>query len=261
MKCLPFACLCLLWVPPTNVRADVVNGIDILSSVYSVDGRWSSTYYTVTNSQQTVSVSGNYGGSSSDGSPLAVQLTSAGPMGLPSMVNGSTSIDRFTFENHTGAAPGGGPFQYQGSDGVWYGFVGAEVNMQAQASWTFRPTTDIMRTTFSGSYRSGYGDSFSGLSVTLSDVTDSTVLLAFTENDMNNPYAPLNVTHTFSVSTSSTYQLTVHGWADTYDADYADEVVTASIVAIPEPGTCSLCLLGLLSLAGFKRWPLGHPRR
>jgi hypothetical protein len=182
-------------------------------------------------------------------------------MGLPSMVNGSTSIDRFTFENHTGAAPGGGPFQYQGSDGVWYGFVGAEVNMQAQASWTFRPTTDIMRTTFSGSYRSGYGDSFSGLSVTLSDVTDSTVLLAFTENDMNNPYAPLNVTHTFSVSTSSTYQLTVHGWADTYDADYADEVVTASIVAIPEPGTCSLCLLGLLSLAGFKRWPLGHPRR
>ena len=134
--------------------------------------------------------------------------------------------------------------------------------MQAQASWTFRPTTDTMRITLFGSYDCGYGG-YSGVSVTLSDVTDSTVLLAFNQDVMFNDNGnALNVTDTFSVSTSSTYQLTVHGWADTYDADYADEVVTASIVGVPEPGTCSLCLLGLfISLAGFKRWPLGHPRR
>src|ERR1035437_5006018 len=256
MKYLSFAWLYLLCVPPTNVCADVVNGIDILSSVYSVDAPWNYTWYGPYAGSVNVPIypsgSGNYGGSSSDGSPLAVQLPWGGPYspglvfppGLNRIgVGGSTSIDRFTFENHTFSSPW---YQYQGSDGGWYNF-NSEVNMQAQASWTFRPTTDTMRITFSGSYRSGYGDSFSGLSVTLSDVTDSTMLLAFTENDMNNPYAPLNVTHTFSVSTISTYQLTVHGWADTYDADYADEVVTASIVGVPEPGTCSLCLLGLLS--------------
>jgi hypothetical protein len=267
MKYLPFACLCLLCVPPTNVCADLVNGIDILSSVYSVDAPSSYTWYTYTGSVNMPiysSGSGNYGGSSSDGSPLSGHLTSAGPFppGLPFPgVSGSTYIDRFTFGNNTSAAgnPWNGPYgdrYFTGSDGAQY-FLQSRVQPEAQASWTFRPTGDSVQIALQMSESCRYAG-YQNLSVTFSDITSSTVLLAFSAG-FEAWY--LNVTNVFSVSTSDTYELTVHGWANTYDGDNANQYVTASIQIVPEPRASGLCLLGLLSLAGFKRWPLGHPRR
>ena len=269
MKYLPFAWLCLLCVPATNVCADVVNGIDILSSVYSVDAPWSYTWSTNGFMGQQVTAysgSGNYGGTSSDGSGLYGHLTSAGPFppGLASVgpgVSGGTSIFPFGLETDTSAHHNGG--WYTGSDGVTYS-LSAFVHPDAQASWTFRPTAGTMQTTLyiidTGTY---FG--YSGLSVTLSDVTHSSVLLDFSESDtwQRGGFAgpAINVTNVFSVSTSDTYELTVHGWADTFDTDFANQSVLASIQIVPEPSAFGLCLLGLLSLAGFKRWPLGHPRR
>jgi hypothetical protein len=270
MKYLPFACFCLLFAPPTNVCADLVNGIDILSSVYSVDAPWSYTWYTYTGSVNMPiysSGSGNYGGSSSDGSPLSGHLTSAGPFppGLPFPgVSGSTYIDRFTFGNNTSAAgnPWNGPYgdrYFTGSDGAQY-FLQSRVQPEAQASWTFRPTGDSLQIALHISEQ-GHYDGYQSLSVNFSDITSSTVLLAFSHADILVRGGDVNATDLFSVSTGDTYELTVHGWANTYDDDYANQYVTASIQIVPEPRASGLCLLGLLSLAGFKRWPLGHPRR
>jgi hypothetical protein len=278
MKRLPFAWLCLLWLPPTNVCANVVNGIDILSSVYSIDAPWSYTWSTNGIMGQNVmaySGSGNYGGSSSDGSAVSGQLTSPGPFppGLAfSGVSGSTYIsgsDTIVFINHTSANKNSS--FWTGSDGVTYS-LSADVHPDAQASWTFRPTGESLQIALYVSSRSLYYG-YSGLSVSLSDITRPGVLLAFSESDTwdrgdgyfgggsgpNGP--PINVTDLFSVSTSDTYDLTIHGWADTFDTDFANQSVLASIQIVPEPSACGLCLLGLLSLAGFKAWPLRHSRR
>src|ERR1035441_4324906 len=102
MKYLRFAWLCLLCVSPIQVWAQEVNGIDILSSVYSVSGTWSYTWTCVWQAGNPAnyiysSGSGYYGGSSSDGSPISGQLTAAGypfPPGLAFPgVDGSFSID------------------------------------------------------------------------------------------------------------------------------------------------------------------------
>ena len=245
---LPLASLSLLCVPPTNVCADMVNGIDILSSVYSVNAPWSYTWDKYdTNIMYWVpycSGSGNYGGSKSDGSPLAVQLTSAGPFppGLETSpgpgVSGSTSIGRFTFENQTSAWHGG---DYWGSDGVHYGLEASVVQPQAQASWTFRPTGDYLQIALHISSEARYLD-YAGLSVTFSNITRNTVLLAFSESDTrhtggiaSNGRPPIDVADLFSVSTNDTFELTVRAWANTFDADQAYQIVTAAIAVLPIP--------------------------
>src|ERR1035441_8489678 len=226
-KYLPVAWLCLLCVPPTNVCADVVNGIDILSSDYYVNAPWSYTWYQSSFPQDQIYSSGseNYGGSRSDGSPLVVQLGPPYPPGLsfpPGLpgpeLGGSTSIDRFYFANSTDSIRGGRSFL--GSDGNYYSIVSA-VNMQAQASWAFRPTTDTMQITLSINSRGQYDypSPYSGLSVALSDVTHFGTLLSFSESDTWN--RTINVSNTFSVSTSDTYVLEVSSWADTYSSDFA----------------------------------------
>jgi hypothetical protein len=276
MKYLPFAWLCLLCVPPTNVGADGVNGIDILSSVYSIDAPWRYTWYSQTYHQIYSSDSGNYGGASSDGARVGGQLTSAGPFppGLGCPVSGNTWIIGSSpgfgvsgvfcsYGNHTSAWVTDGI--YTGSDGNQYSlsFYGTFVDMQAQASWTFRPNGDALQVAL---YISNYGIyvGSSGLSVTLEDITHPSVLLAFSESDIwrtGSSGQAINITNIFSVSTSDTYELTVYGRADTYNSDFSDQNLTASIRVVPEPSAFGLCLLGLLSLAGFKRWRLGHPRR
>ena len=254
------AWLCLLCMPPTRVCADVVNGIDILSSVYSLYAPWSYTWSGP--GGVNYSGSGNYGGSSSDGSVVSGALRSAGPFppGLSAGVSGSADIgDRsifgsnFTFDQHTSTLR---HTSYYGSDGNLYA-LNSEVYAQAQASWTFRPTAETIQIELwiwdTGRY---YGSS--GLSVTLSDVTQSSVVLAFSESDTWGKN--MNVTNVLSVSTSDTYELTVHGRADTYDDDATNQDVSASIQIVPEPSVFGLSLLGLLSLAGCKRWPVGNPR-
>ena len=282
MKCLPFAWLCLVCVLPISVCADVVNGIDILSSVYSVNAPWSYTWSIIDNwpSVPYSSGSGNYGGTSSDGSPLSVGLTSAGPfppgisspgIGGYTYIGGSGGANIYgwsgafniAFQNETSAwhnSVGGMPW-YNGSDGHRYG-LSAVVNVQAQASWTFRPTADTMQIGLIASDFDQYANCV-GLSLTLSDVTHPSVLLAFRPSDTyrygygQSGGPVISVTNLFSVNTSDTYELTVNGWANTYDDDSAYQYVDVSIVAVPEPGTCSVCLLGLLSVAWFKRWPTG----
>jgi hypothetical protein len=278
MKCLPFAWLCLLWVPPTNVCAAVVNGIDILSSAYSIAAPWCYTWSTNGSMGQNVTAysSGNYGGSSSDGSAVSGQLTSLGPfppgLAFPGVsgsayISGSSAI---VFENHTSANQNG-PF-WTGSDGVVYS-LSSDVYPDAQANLTFRPTGESLEIALYISSRSIYYG-YSGLSLSLSDITRPGVLLAYSESDTwdrGNGYfgggsgpngPPISVTDLFSVSTSDTYELTIHGWADTFDTDFANQSVLASIQIVPEPSAFGLCLLGLLSLAGFKTtWPLGHSRR
>jgi hypothetical protein len=98
----------------------------------------------------------------------------------------------------------------------------------------------------------GAGGEFAWLKIELWDTTDSTWLLS-----MSNPYSGSwsgSVNQNFDVNPNDVYEFSVSGWSDTYDMDYGAESVTASIT-VPEPGVCSLCLLGFLSLAGFKKWP------
>ena len=118
MKYLRLAWLCLVCVPPTNVCAQVVNGIDILSSVYSVNATWSYTWTeeanlnTIPYTPGSVysSGSGNYGGTNSDGSPLSVELTGTftnPPVGaIGRLLGGSTQIgigNGFNFFSDTSA--------------------------------------------------------------------------------------------------------------------------------------------------------------
>src|ERR1035438_9444571 len=143
MKYLRLAWLCLLCVPPTNVCAQVGNGVDILSSAYLVSGTWSYTWIELNTNTLTwepySSGSGNYGGSSSDGSPLSGQLTTAGysfPPGLAfAGVSGDFSIDMFDFRSDTVS---GAPNTWQGSDGNTYKLA-SQVDAQPHARCTLRP--------------------------------------------------------------------------------------------------------------------------
>ena len=165
----------------------------------------------------------------------------------------------FSYSSDTKAFPNG---QYLGSDGNKYA-LNAVVNVQAGATWTFRPNGSTMQVTLSAANVDFYQYA-AGLSLSLSDVTHPGVLLAFSESETWQPPASrgagppwppiIDVTEVFNVSTSDTYQLTIAGWADTYDDDYAQQNVWATVQVIPEPSAFGLCLLGLLSIAGFKRW-------
>ena len=250
-KYLPVAWLCLLCVPPTNVCADVVNGIDILSHNYAFMSPWQWSWrHDIPQSTMTEPYSSDsgsyYPNNTFAGSRWTTTFSSAGPFppGLGPGISGGATFDTFLFQNGASAILSGD--RYHGSDGQGYGYWG-EIKTQTQADWDFRPTTDTMQVALHISSQSQYLG-FQGLAVYLTDVTPPhySTLLSFDENATRD--GTIDVTNTFAVNPVDTYELEVTGWSDTFSDDYMGQSVTASIQAIPEPG--ELPLLGLGGLAG-----------
>ena len=153
-------------------------------------------------------------------------------------------MSQFSFVNHAESSASGSSHPYFDSDGEKY-WVFAELQAQAGASWTFRPTTDALQVALhisSSSYYPGY----QGFSVFFGDMTGGQTLLTFDENATRNQ--TIDVNQILAVNPEHSYFLSVHGWTDTFAGDSASQYFSANIQAVPEPGTPALLLLGLLGL-------------
>jgi hypothetical protein len=100
-----------------------------------------------------------------------------------------------------------------------------------------------------------YGPERAGLTVTLSDLTDSATLLNIVNPnnaDWNGSSGPGPWNNTFAVNPSDIYEFSISGWTETFNKDEAGQDVTASI-SVPDSGGCLLLPLSLAGLLGFKR--------
>jgi hypothetical protein len=234
------------WYPPGGSGG--INGLPY-------PGDWNAGYQV---SGETVS--GGYNLSTSDGSPVAASTAAPSPVALwwngqGSPLTASAGISPFSVQNYATAfyndAPGfpaalGGNVYFKG-----------RIQTSVQADWLFSPIGTLLNVNINALDFDDYGPEWAGLTVTLSDMTDSTTLLNIVNpgqfyqgsSTWQNPGD-----NTFAVNPSDIYEFSISGWTDTFDGDYSSgQDVTASITSVPEPGACLLLSLGLAGLLGFKR--------
>jgi hypothetical protein len=231
---------CLAVGASIDARADVVNGIDILSKSYTIHSEWmyrwqgNPTYFKGTNDQ-----------SSADGSPISFAMDS----NPPGAVAISTSISGFSFHNYAYAHQAGiNPLL-------------ASTATNDQAIWQFKPvgtTLDVGLKIHEFNMLDLYADTV----ISLQDVTDSTTLLSIdTRYERTHPEHPptycdgwgpctIDKTEVFAVNPNHIYQFRISAWSAVYDGDEAAQSVTVTLTSVPEPSPLWLLWIGLCGLYG-----------
>jgi len=219
---------------PTLLQAQ--SGIQILSQSYSINATWQDGG----SSRGTPApVAGGYNLSSSNGSPVSASSGSAS-----GRVTASASIDLFAVYQSAIAS--------DGYDGDW-NYIWGRAQQTVQADWLFCPIVDSLDFTINAS-KSATPSSMtsSGFTLTLSDVTDATVLLNFDTAQNGNG---LEADYTYAVNPSDIYKFSISGWANTFPNNGWESFshnINASITSVPEPTTALLLLSALAGLAGCK---------
>jgi hypothetical protein len=249
MKHVAVVCIFFLFVSPTIVSAQVMDGVDILSQSYSISFTGATVWYEYTTYYpfvEDISFPVNYAASSNDGTPISYSANS-GPPGLLTNL-GHASINTFSFST-LGFAPDGGGIE-TGSDGLSYSLSDASQGWPtAQASWLFQPTTYNQQITLNIYTEWEYPYGSQNLSVTLLNVTDSNTLLAYSENGTGGSQVfpgefITTVIDTITLNPNDTYQLSISGASEPTGGDYQVQNVTASFAVVPEPATLVLFPLG-----------------
>jgi hypothetical protein len=236
--------LCFLILSPITSSAQAVDGVDIISQNYSASVSWGYQWEVYTHS---LSYEGSFGDSetnvatSNDGTPISVGFTTVSPPGIGIPLNGGVSIAEFSF--NTSAFAGNDTYGY-GSDGQYYESSGGDTQTSGQANWLFQPTDYNLQITLNMTAGWWYSDG-QHLSVTLSDVTSSTMLLNYSENGSPNEYGTFQ-SDTFLLNPTDTYQLSISGNGEAHAGDLNNQEVTASFAVVPEPATIYLFPLGII---------------
>ena len=250
------------------------NGIQIISQSYNISASWSAIwelgqplYVTAgpyplgdwSAGYSSYPITGGYNLSSTDGSPLAASTVAITPgpaiqsyYNASSPLTASASIDLFSLQNNAQGYPYAS-YQIQGSAGAGY-FLNGSIQTSVQASWLFSPDFNSLDASIITSGGNAFGTQFANISVTLTDMTDSTTLLNIVPSDPNNPFSfASSGDYQITVDPSHVYELSLSGWSDTFNGDDISENISASLTSVPEPGSCWLFSFGLAGLWGFKR--------
>jgi hypothetical protein len=243
--------LCFLAASPIIGSAQPVN---IISQGYTATNSWSGAYYDPSDfpprQNPQFSDSGSNGGASVDGTPYNFSHVSTSPPGLPSseIQSFDMSIGAFAFHYNGHAPANGGLLNHPDQNGIYYAYSGA-IFSTASANWVFQPTSDNLQISLVINQHiptPGYTDQT--LSVTLTDVSGSNTLLAF--SSMMNSDAEV-----FSLNAGDIYQLSISDSLEVVDKDNPTQDITATIVPVPEPGTSILFLSGTAIVWCFRRRP------
>lgn len=242
---------CLALGASIDARADVVNGIDILSQSYTIHSEWSYNWYTMPPGSTWFSGgSGTNDQSSTDGSPISFgQVGLNNPPGIGLTVEEiDTSIDSFSFSNYAFAAL---DHPQLSSDGNEY-YLGPPVTKTSdQASWTFEPigtTLDVGLNIYEYNFLGNYA----GMVVSLQDITDSTTLLSIDPAALGPLVVGVTIDEdlAFAVDPAHVYQFSISAWSHVYDGDEATQSVTATLTSVPEPSALWLLWIGLCGVYG-----------
>jgi hypothetical protein len=251
MKAMRVILLCFLAVSPIIGSAQPVN---IISQGYTATNSWFGAYYYTSDFPQKqnplFSDSGSNGGVSVDGTPYNFSHVSASPPGLPSINVQSfdMSIGALAFHYNGHAPQNGTPYNYPDQNGIYYGYSGS-ISSTASANWVFQPTSDNLQISLAIHQRIlAPGELDQTLSVTLTDVSGSNTLLAFSSKQNSE-------TDVFSLNAGDIYQLSISDSLRVFDKDTPIQDVTATIVPVPEPGTSILFLSGTAIVWCFRRRP------
>jgi hypothetical protein len=256
MKFLAIACIGFVAVSTSIVLADVPAGVNILSQSYSASVSWNYGWDHVLNPQGVQSLqpysngSGTTNATSNNGTPISVGFTVVNPPGLSTGLGGGANLDTFSF--YIGSSAGNDQYGY-GTDGQYYQTGGGNTQASAQTSWLFQPTTNNLRMTLNitAGWHYNFGEH---LSLTLSDVTDSTTLLVYSENGFAPfPASGIHATETFSLTSGDSYQLNITGNTGATAGDFNNQGVTASFAVVPEPATFGLISCGLIVFLTAKK--------
>jgi hypothetical protein len=158
------------------------------------------------------------------------------------------SIGAFAFHYNGHSPPNGGLLMQPDQNGMYYVYSGG-IFSTASANWVFQPTIDNLQINLIINQEIGPpGEMDQTLSVTLTDVSDSNTLLAFSSNIHSDA-------EVFSLNAGDIYQLSITDSLKVFDKDTPIQDVTATIVPVPEPGTSILFLSGTAIVWCFRKCP------
>jgi hypothetical protein len=243
----------LALLSPATGSSQEVDGVNIISQNYSVSATYGATWEANTPYHTVISGEGTTNTSANDGTPINISYSNPVPPPIPtqdgaSLGHGNASISSFSYSTYGFGVDG--ETLFLGTDGNSYSPGNGFAGITAQASWLFRPTVSNLQITLNllASFWVYPGDQ--SLSMTLSDVTSSSTLLAYSENGNPNSggiglFSILN-TYAFSLNPNDTYQLSISGlsYSDAFDAESQD--VTASFTVVPESATISFFTFGII---------------
>jgi len=226
-----------LCVSPGRLHAAFVDGIEMVSQNYYISGQWSENIRP--DEGPPTNYTGGYYLSTSDGTPvIASTADSFGRLGANSSV-GSFSLYDWA------------------RCGMTSGNFSGRVQTQAQGLWDFSPEGGSINLDLSiNAEYSFYGVGYGGLSVTLTDMTDSSTLLNVVNPVFPNSQPAFYVgqtTYTFVVDPSHVYEFGISGYSNTYDSDVTSLQISALITTVPEPSTLELLTFGSIGIAVLHR--------
>ena len=239
------------------------NGITIVSSSLEISGAWSEPYYSFVD-EQNHNAGGNFGATSTGGTPISASFIPPSQQGTKSGSQGGASgtLSSFDLNLSADAAPhytflgsdGPGPF---GSTGV---VLGAQSQITADATTHFHPTGTQLTVDLDGySIPDTYEWGHFTWQLTITDLTSSSILL-----DCQTPFFGGDFIHDYNLDVDPLhlYSLELSGSAYVNGGDLFGDVHTSvqldsttqddsSREIIPVPETSSTLGLVAGSLAGL----------